>query len=68
MGNLLDSVELSDLIEGVDRRRETTMETEDLALNNSRQGKVIKELSEGFPYIRISVLSQALVVETVTKG
>jgi len=40
--HLLDSVKLSDLVESVYRWRETTMETEDLALNNSGEGKVIE--------------------------
>ena len=40
--HLLDSVKLSDLVESVDGWRETTMETEDLALNNSREGQVIE--------------------------
>lgn len=42
MRHLLDSVKLSDLVEGVDGWRETTMETEDLALNNSGEGQVIE--------------------------
>ena len=40
--HLLDSVKLSDLVEGVNGWRETTMETEDLALNNSGEGQVIE--------------------------
>ncbi len=40
--NLLNSVELSDLVERVDRRRETTVEAEDLAFNHCGQGQVIK--------------------------
>jgi hypothetical protein len=42
MRHLLDSVKLSDLVEGVNGWRETTMETEDLALNNSGEGQVIE--------------------------
>ncbi len=66
VGNLLNTVELADLVEGVDRWRETSVETEDLSLNNSGQWKVVEELSESFPHIRISVLSQTLIVEAVT--
>jgi hypothetical protein len=40
--HFLDSVKLSDLVESVDGWRETTMETEDLALNNSGQRQVIE--------------------------
>ena len=42
MRHLLDSVKLSDLVKSVDGWRETTMETEDLALNNSGEGQVIE--------------------------
>ena len=65
MRNLLHSVELSDLIKSVDGRRETTMETEDLTFDYSSQWQVIEELSESFPDIGISILSQALIVEAV---
>ena len=65
MRNFLDSVELSDLIEGVNGRRETTMEAEDLTLDNSCQGKIIKKLGESFPHIGVSILSQTLIVEAV---
>jgi hypothetical protein len=40
--HLLNSVKLSDLVESVDGWRETTMETEDLALNNSGERQVIE--------------------------
>jgi hypothetical protein len=42
MRDLLDSVELSDLVEGVDGRRETTMEAEDLSLNDGCQWQIIE--------------------------
>jgi hypothetical protein len=65
MRNFLNSVELSDLIKSVNGRRETTMETEDLALDNSSQWKIIEEFSKSFPHIGISILSQTLIVEAV---
>ena len=65
MRNLLHSVELSDLIKSVNGWRESTMETEYLTLDDSSQWQIIEELSESFPYIGISVLSQALIVEAV---
>ena len=67
MRHFLYSIELSNLIEGVNTWRETTMEAEDLALNNGSQGKVIEKLSELFPHISISILSQTLVIETIPK-
>ena len=65
MRHFLDSVELSDLVEGVDGRRETTMETEDLALDNCGQRQVIEKFGKSLPNIGISILSQALIVEAV---
>lgn len=41
------------------------MEAEDLAFDDSGQWQVIEEFSECLPHIRISILSQTLVVETV---
>ena len=41
------------------------METEDLVLNDSSQGQVVEELCELLPHIGISVLSQALIIETI---
>ena len=63
----MDSVELSDLIEGVDGRGETSVEAEDLSFDHSGQGQVVEELSELLPHVGVAVLSQALVVETITK-
>ena len=43
------------------------MQTEVLLLNDSSQGKAVKQLRELFPHVGVSVLAQALVVEAVTK-
>lgn len=63
--SFLDAVKLADLVKGVNTGRETTVETEDLVLNHCRQGEVVEQLSELFPHVGISVLPQALIVETV---
>ena len=65
VGNFLDAVELTNLVESVDGGRETSMQTEDLSLDNCCQRQVIEEFSESLPHIRISVLAQALIVETI---
>ncbi len=41
------------------------MKTEYFLFNNSSQRKVVKEICEIFPYISVSVLSQALIIETI---
>jgi len=41
------------------------VQTEDFLLNYSCERQVIKEVSEIFPHIRVSIFPQALVVETI---
>ncbi len=65
MRSLLDAIKLANLIKCVNAWGETTVETEDLALDNSSQGKVIEQLSELFPYVSVTVLAKALIVEAV---
>lgn len=57
MRHFLNSVELFDLVEGIDTGGETTMEAEDGVVHNSSQGQVVEQLSEVNPDIRVSVLS-----------
>ena len=68
MGRLLHSIELANLVQSVDTWRETTVETEDLVFNNSRQGQVVKKLSELLPDLGVAVLAQAFVIESVYLG
>ena len=65
MGSLLDSVKLSDLVKGVDAWGEATVEAENLVLNHSSQGQVVKELRKLLPHLRVSILSETLVVKAI---
>ena len=62
---LLHSVELSDLVKGVNTGGETTVEAEDLVLDDSCEWEVIEELCELLPYVGVTVLSQAFIIESV---
>jgi len=44
------------------------VKTENLTFNNSSQGEVVEELGELLPDIRIAILTEALIVETITKS
>jgi len=68
MRYFLNSVELFDLVESIDTGGETAMEAEDGVVNDSSQGQIVEQLSKVHPYIGVSVLPQALVVETVHLG
>jgi len=65
MGHLHHSIDVSNHIKGVQARRQTTVQAENLILDHSRQRQVVKKISEVLPYVCVAVLAQALVVEAV---
>jgi len=60
-----NSVELLDLVKGVDTWRKSSVKAEDVSLNDSSQWKIVKERSEVLPNVCISVFSKALIVEAI---
>ena len=65
MGYFLNTVKGSDVVESVDRRAQSTVQTEDLVFDESSKGEVIEEVGKVFPNVGVAVFPQALVVETV---
>lgn len=65
MRDLHDSIELLDLIESINTWRKTSMETKDVAFNDSGQWEVVEKTREILPNISVSVLSQTLVIESI---
>ena len=63
-----EPVKLFDLIKSVDTWRKSTMEAENTVLDNGREREEVEERSEVLPHISISILSEALIVETVDLG
>ena len=57
MRHFLDSVQLPNLLERVQRRRKTSVEGENLILNNGCQWQQVEEISEVFPDVDVSVFS-----------
>lgn len=66
MRHFLHSIKLANLVECVDAGRKSSVEAEDLALDHGSQRQVIEEFCELLPHIRVTVFSQALVIETIT--
>ena len=66
--HLHDSIELLDLIKGVDTWGETTMETEDISFNDCGQWKVIEQWGEVLPDVGVTILSKALIIESIDLG
>lgn len=68
MGNLLDSIQSSDVIQGVDAGGQAAVETEDLVVDQGGQRKVVEKVGKVLPNVGVSVLSEAFVVEAVNLG
>lgn len=64
-GNLLDSVEFSNIVECFDIRRKASMGSKDLSFDYGCERQVVKELCQHLPDIVILVLSHALIVKSI---
>jgi len=53
------------MVQRVNRRRKTTVKTEDLVLNQGSEGEIVKEVGEGFPNVGVSILAETLVIESI---
>lgn len=65
MGNFLNAIEGTNVVESVDRGTQTAVKAENLVLDKGGEGEVIEEVGEVFPDIGVAVFAQALVVKTV---
>lgn len=61
----LDPVQFPDLVQGLDRRRQSSMQSEHLPLDQRRDREVVEQVGQVLPSVRVPVLPHALVVETV---
>lgn len=68
MGNLLDPVQGSDVIQRVNARRQSTVETEDLVLDQGGQGQEVEKVGKVFPNVCIAIFPEAFIIETVDLG
>jgi len=68
VGKFQSSFEEADLIEGLDVWRETTMDAEDLSFNDGSDSEVVEDFDAVLPWVGVSVLADALIVESVDCG
>jgi hypothetical protein len=68
MRHFLHSIKVSYLVESVKTWGQSTVQTEDLILNNCSKWQVIKQIGQEFPNVCIAVLSHALIIEAVNLG
>jgi len=65
MWNFHSSIDKSNLVNCLDFWWQSSVNTENLALNDSADSKVIEDLGTVFPWVSVSVLSNCLVIETI---
>ena len=68
VGNLAESVDDFDLVDGVDGGRKTAMYTEYLVVDDDAQSEEVEHVGEVVPYVGVAVLSGTLGVEAVGLG
>lgn len=68
MRHLLYAVKRPDVVERVNARRETTVQTEDLVVDQGSERQVVEKVCEVFPHIGVAVLAETLVVKAVHLG
>ena len=66
--NLLNTVESSDVVQGIDGWGETAVEAEDLVVDEGGERQVVEEVGEVLPDVCVAVLTEALVVKAVDLG
>lgn len=66
--HLLDTIEGTDVVEGINTRRQPSVQAEDLIIDQGSKREVVEEVCEVLPDIRIAILSQAFVIEAVDLG
>lgn len=68
MGNFYFSVNCSDLINGLNLRTQSSVNTECLSINHGSNGKVVKNIGAVFPGVGVSIFSINLIVEAIDCG
>ncbi len=68
MWDFLDSVERSDVVEGVNAGRQPAVQAENLVVDECSEGEIVEEVGEVFPDISIAVFSQTFVVKAIDLG
>ena len=63
--HLLQPVQGPDVVQRVDAGGEAAVQTEDLAVHQRREGQVVKQVSEIFPHVGISIFPQTFVIEAI---
>ena len=65
MRNFHKAVKLTNLVQSVNAGRETSMQAEDVVLNNGSQWQKVKERCKILPDFSVAILAKAFIVEAI---
>lgn len=65
MWHFLYTIEGSDVVKSIDARRKTSVETEDLVIDEGSEREVVEQICEILPNVGIAIFSEAFVVEAI---
>ena len=65
--NLLETIQSTNTIESINERRQSSVKTEDAVLNQSSERQKVEQVRKHLPNVDSSILSQALIVESIAK-
>ena len=68
MGNFLESLKGADVVECFDAGGQSSMQAEELVLNDCGEWNEIEKFSQTLPDVGVAVLAAALIVEAVNLG
>lgn len=65
MRYLSESIDDLNLVDGVNARRQSSMNTEDLIVNDNAEGEEVEHVGEVMPYVCVAIFPRAFGVEAV---
>jgi len=68
VGHLLDSVERSDVVKGIDTRGQAAVQAENLIVDEGSKGEVVEEIGEILPHVSVAIFPEALVIKAIDLG
>lgn len=68
MRNFDNPVNFTHLIESVEAWRQTSMQAENLLLNDGAEREVVEEVGQVLPDVRVTILPKTFVIKTINLG
>ena len=68
MRYFLHPIQIPRMVQGINRGRETPVEAKDAIGHHSSHGEIVEGVGEVFPYVGVTIFSEAFIIESVAGG